>query len=61
MPSLKLINVPSLKKFSNENFAAQQLITILPEKYKETEEKVLDIIRVTKYKDLLKNIKYEFF
>lgn len=56
-----ILKVPSLKKFSNKDFAANKLITILPKKYEETEEKVLDILRVTKYKDLLKNIRYEFF
>ncbi len=51
----------SMKKFSSKEFKANQLITILPTKYEETEQKVIDILEVTKYQDLIKNIRYEFF
>jgi len=56
-----IYNLHSIKKFSNKNFEAKGLITILPQKYKKTEQKVLDILETTKYKNLIKNIKYEFF
>ena len=56
-----VLQLSSLKKLKNKELSANRLITILPQKYKETEQKVLEILAVTKYKYLIKNIKYEFF
>jgi hypothetical protein len=53
--------VQSLKNISTKEFSSDNLITILPKKYKETEKKVLDILAETKHKDLIDKIKYEFF
>lgn len=40
----------SITSLSGKPFSANKIITILPEKYKEGENKVLDIIKSTKYK-----------
>ena len=53
--------VPSLKNLNENSFNANKLITILPKKYRKTEDKVLDILRSTKYSRVLKNLEYKFF
>lgn len=52
---------PSLKRFSGKEFKADQLITILPDKYKETEERVLRLLAATPHKHFLNKMRYEFF
>ncbi|MBI2086798.1 MAG: hypothetical protein HYT69_01340 [Candidatus Zambryskibacteria bacterium] len=43
-----------------QNFIAQRLINILPESFKSFEEKGLEIIRSTKYKEAVGQIEYKF-
>ncbi len=50
-----------IKKFSNKSFIAQNTLTILPKKYKPVEDKVLLIIKSTKYANLLPKIHYKFY
>ncbi len=57
-----LYEIPSIQKLSkNKQLPAKHLITILPKKYEETEQKVFDILEVTKYKNFLKKINYKFY
>ena len=51
----------SVKNLENKDFAAKKLITILPKKYENSEKKVLDIIRATKFNKMADNIEYVFF
>ena len=51
----------AIKKINNKPFEAKKIITILPKKYKPVEEKALNIIKLTKYKNSGKKIKYIFF
>ncbi len=57
---LGLFDIP-IKKYGKSSFPGKKLITILPEKYRETEKKVLEILEVTKYKKEVKKVRYEFF
>ncbi len=50
-----------LKDSTRKLFEAKKVITILPEKYKTSEAKALEIIKATKFKDQVKNIHYKFF
>lgn len=49
------------REASDADFAAREIITILPQKYREVEERALDIIGATKFKDLKKHIRHIFF
>ena len=51
----------AIRNLTNKDFEAKKLITILPEKYHVVEDKVLEIIKSTKFKDSIKNTEYEFF
>lgn len=51
----------NLMKITEKSFTANNLITILPKRFEEVEKKVLEIIRTTKYREIEKNISYEFF
>lgn len=42
-------------------FKADELLMILPEKYRKSEEKANEIIGLTKYASVLKNIKYDYY
>jgi hypothetical protein len=44
----------------NENIAANRLVNILPESFKPFEDDGLNIIKATKYVELVKKIEYEF-
>ncbi len=56
-------NIPpeAIHNLTNKPFEAKKLITILPEKFHPVENKVLEIIKSTKFKTVIKNINYEFF
>jgi hypothetical protein len=60
---LGIYQIPSdaINKLKNKPFEAKKIITILPEKYHPVEDKVLEIIKSTKFKKMIRNIKYEFF
>lgn len=45
----------------NNGFIAKKIITILPKKYQEVERKVLKIIKSTKFKEQIKNMKNIFY
>jgi hypothetical protein len=51
----------AIRRLTNKQFTAKNVITILPEKYRAVEDKVLEIINTTKDKCLIKKIEYEFF
>lgn len=51
----------AVTSLTNKEFQAKRLITILPEKYRVVEDKVQEIIGVTKFKDVLAHIQYEYF
>jgi len=51
----------AIHNLTNKSFEAKKLITILPEKYHPVEDKVIDIIKSTKFKNSVKNMEYEFF
>lgn len=42
-------------------FEAKRIVTILPRKYKSVEDKVIEIIKSTKFKPVIQGIEYEFF
>lgn len=44
-----------------QKFVAKKTITILPEKYRAGEERVLEIIKNLPYANRLPDIQYEFF
>jgi hypothetical protein len=46
---------------TNKPFQADKIMTILPKKYTEVENKVLDIIRTTKFSDKIKRVEYIFY
>lgn len=52
---------PNLKNLTGNSFNANKLITILPKRYRKTEDKVLNILKITKYNHILKNLEYKFF
>lgn len=60
---LGIYTVPekAVKNLTEKKFVARKLITILPEKYREVENKVIEIIKSTKFKDTLNNIEYKYF
>lgn len=45
----------------NKPFIANKIITILPSRYKTVEEKAIEVIRSTEYKESLKRFTYKFF
>ncbi len=49
------------RKFSSSSFAAQRLLTILSKKYEDGEYKVLELLKHTKFKEMIPRIEYEFF
>ncbi len=51
----------AVRSLSNKTFEAHKVITILPEKYRAVEDKVIEIIKSTKFKSATKDIEYEFF
>lgn len=51
----------SVKALARKDFKAKKVITILPEKYREGEMKVLEIIGSTKFKARVSDIEYRFF
>ena len=57
------IEIPknAIERITKKPFEAKKLITILPEKYRIVENKVLDIIKSTKFENSVKDIEYEFF
>lgn len=59
---LGILSLPrDATQIKSKNFEAEKLITILPEKYRKTEDKVLDILKSTNYKDVVGKIEYQFF
>ena len=63
MCRLGILKIPqdAIRKLSNKTFEAHKIITILPEKYRVVEDKVLEIIKSTKFNDVVQDIEYEFF
>lgn len=51
----------AVRRFGEKAFEAKKLITVLPEKYKNSEDKALKIIKASGRKEILKNIEYRFF
>jgi|SRR3989338_2056793 len=51
----------AVKSRTLKEFIGDRIITVLPEKYRETENKVLEILKATKYKSVLKRLEYRFF
>ncbi len=49
------------RRFNKKEFIAEKLVTIIPEKYKDGELKVLKLLGATKFKDLVKNIEHIYF
>jgi len=59
---LGVYGMPAKTQLQNsKEFIAKKIITILPEKYKETEEKVLVLIANTKYNIYLDRIEYIYY
>lgn len=59
---LGIYGVPAkTQSFSDKSFVGRKLITIIPEKYKEGEEKVLKLLKETKYNYLIKDIEQIYF
>ncbi|MDD4333052.1 MAG: hypothetical protein PHT51_02970 [Patescibacteria group bacterium] len=60
---LGIFKIPkdAIRNLSNANFDAKRIITILPEKYRVVEDKIIEIIKSSKYKKAVQNIEYEFF
>jgi len=60
---LGLMKVPkkAVKNFSEKSFTADKIMTIIPEKYRSNEDKVLAIIKASKFKDDIDRIEYLFF
>lgn len=60
---LGIFKIPqdAVHNLGNKTFEAHKVITILPEKYRTVEDKVIEIIKSTKFNDVVKNIEYEFF
>ncbi|MEK6890978.1 MAG: hypothetical protein AABX03_02475 [Nanoarchaeota archaeon] len=58
-----IIKLPSdlVKNINKTGFYAEKLITILPKKYRETEDKVLKILKHSKHKEVVNLIEYGFF
>lgn len=58
-----IFNTPNklLKNLGNKEFIGRRIITILPEKYRDTEDKVLKIIKNSKHKGILNSMEYKFF
>jgi hypothetical protein len=54
-------NTPVMDKLSQKPFEAKELITILPEKYRKTEHKVWEILKISNFKDSLDKLEYIFF
>jgi hypothetical protein len=53
---------PIIKSLASKPFIAHKIINILPRKYKSVENKALDIINSTRFKDLVKDkIEYIFY
>src|SRR3989344_9564234 len=50
----------SLDKFPKQ-FSAKKIITILPKKYQESEEKMLEILKSTKFSNLVDRLEYIWF
>lgn len=63
MCRLGILKIPpdAVRNLSGKTFEAKNLITILPEKYRSVEDKVVGIVRSTKFNDVILNMKYEFF
>ena len=57
---LGIFKIPLIKK-TKKNFPGKEIITILPKKYKEVENKALRILENTKYNNIIKKINYLFF
>ncbi|MDZ4228018.1 MAG: hypothetical protein U1E54_02115 [Candidatus Levybacteria bacterium] len=51
----------AIRNLSGKTFEASRIVTILPEKYRKSESRALDIIRALGNHDLLKHIEYRFF
>jgi len=60
---LGLMEVPKkvVKNFSEKTFTADKILTILPERYRSHKDRVLAIIKASKFKDHLDQIEYLFF
>lgn len=60
---LGIYKIPSeaINNLNKKTFEAKRIITILPEKYRPVEDKVLEIITATRFKKSIENIQYEFF
>ena len=60
---LGIYTVPTgvIRNLTKKEFVAEKLITILPEKYREVENKVLEIIKSSKFKGALNRIEYKYF
>lgn len=55
-----IYQVPDLKNLTGKEFKADNLITILPKKYRESENKVLEILKSSRYRELVDKIQYKF-
>jgi len=51
----------TIKPLTNKKFQGRKLITILPKKYRETENKVLTILKNTKHRGITNKLEYVFF
>lgn len=51
----------AIRNLTKTCFEANKIITILPEKYRAVENRVIEIINTTKYKKAVKNMEYDFF
>lgn len=59
---LGIYGIPSKTTFlSNKEFFSKNIITVLPKKYKNTEDKVYEILNHSKYKDLVKNMENIYY
>lgn len=63
MCRLGIYRIPqdAIRSLTNKQFEAKKLLTILPEKYRSVEDKVIEIVGATKFKGSVKNMEYEFF
>lgn len=60
---LGVYDIPSkaIYRASNSEFKAKKAITILPKKYKSVEDKVLEILRSTKFEEVIDRMEYKYF
>lgn len=63
MCRLGILKIPqdAIRNLNNKTFEAHKVITILPEKYHAVEDKVIEIIKSTKFNNVVQDMEYEFF